>query len=65
MSDNLKLEDGKTYKSGNGDTVTVTLIDENSDFPFRGDNNIRYMSDGRYILEDDQPMSCFKLISEV
>jgi len=65
MSDNLKLQDRKTYKSGNGDIVTVTLIDENSDYPFKGDNNHRYMADGRYIPEDDQPVSCFKLVSEI
>lgn len=60
----MQLEDGKRYKNKLGHIVRVYLKRPGTDFPFDGDNAMSYMSDGRYIPEDDLPVSVYHLVEE-
>lgn len=59
----MKLEVGKRYRNGVGEVVRIEEYDRAQAFPYRGDDGVRYLSDGRYT---DAPCSSrYNLISEV
>jgi len=48
----MKIELGKTYVNREGKEITITEFEDEQpvEYPYLGDNNISYTSEGRYIL---------------
>ena len=60
----VKLRNGKFYVDGQGTIVQVRFDRPGEDYPFTDSRGHRLMEDGRYIPEDDQPVSIYSIVRE-
>jgi hypothetical protein len=58
----MKLEVGKRYRNGVGEVIEIVEYDAKDPLPYRGDDGLRYLSDGRFT---DYGGHRYNLVSEV